>query len=231
MVPSAREGSEASEARRALDRARGLSDEGNYVEALHELDNLLDVDAANAEALAAKGWALENLGPEHLPDARHAYASAQALQPEDLRARAGLANVVRRLGDHAEAVRMFERIDAAAEARMSAEPDLIELVGWCRYRLGRYEDAASVFEAALAVDEDWVSVRFDLALTLLCLGRHDEASVSYTDGLARARGRRDRRSLVHVALDDLREAIAERPPMADSQAVQRIREALTSEID
>ncbi len=231
MAPSAGEGSEVSGARRALERARGLSDEANYVDALREIENALDVDATNFEALAAKGWALENMGPERLPDARHAYASAQALQPEDLQARAGLANVVRRLGDHAEAARMFEQIEAAAEARMSAEPDLIELVGWCRYRLGRYGDAASIFEAALSIDEDWVSVRFDLALTLLCLGRVEEATVSYADCLARARKRRDRRSLIHVALDDLREAIAERPPLAASQAVQRLLEALTSEID
>ncbi|HEY7401081.1 MAG TPA: tetratricopeptide repeat protein [Actinomycetota bacterium] len=215
----------------AIQRAHRFNESGDYRAALGELDAAVEMDPINADALAAKAWALENLGTECLPAARSAYAAVLALRRDDLWARLGLANVLRRLGDVDEAARMFREIEEAGRDRMIAEPELLELVGWCQYRLGRHARAIQTFEAALVNDEHWISVRFDLALAQLTAGLRERAEASYADGIARARGRTDRGGLMHVALDDLREAMAERPEFASSPDVHRLYDMLVRELD
>src|SRR3989304_1303245 len=88
----------------ALARARALADAGDHGAALTAAERALALEPAPpAEAAAARGGARENLGPERLTDARDAYAEALRLDPENLWAKEGLSNVLRRLGRPAEA--------------------------------------------------------------------------------------------------------------------------------
>ncbi len=86
-----------------LELGRRLNDIGEFAAASEELDQAIRLDPTNADAHAVKGWALENLGRDHLADAKGAYERALELEPNDLWAREGLANVLRRLGDTEEA--------------------------------------------------------------------------------------------------------------------------------
>src|SRR3954470_36119 len=81
-----------------LGRAESLSEAGEYAAALQELDAVLLDGGASAEVHTARGWALENLGPERLPEARSAYECALRMDPGALWAKEGLANVLRRMG-------------------------------------------------------------------------------------------------------------------------------------
>ena len=80
-----------------LGRAEALSDAGEYAAALQELDTVLLAGPPTAQVQTARGWALENLGPERLPDARAAYEEALRLDPSALWAKEGLSNVLRRM--------------------------------------------------------------------------------------------------------------------------------------
>ena len=64
-----------------LGRAEALSDAGEYAAALEELDAAFDSEPQNAAVFTARGWALENLGPERLGEARLAYEAALRLDP------------------------------------------------------------------------------------------------------------------------------------------------------
>ena len=89
----------------------------------------------------ARGWALENLGPERLADARAAYEEALRLNAGAMWAKEGLANVLRRMGSTAEADQLCVEVIDEGTRRYDEEEDLRELVGWCELRLGRYDDA------------------------------------------------------------------------------------------
>src|SRR3990170_7843130 len=119
----------------ALARARALADTGDHGAALTEAERAIALEPDLAEAAAARGWALENLGPERLTDARDAYAEALRLDPENLWAKEGLSNVLRRLGRSAEADALCVEVVEGARRRPANDPELLETRGWCEYRL------------------------------------------------------------------------------------------------
>src|SRR3990172_7869933 len=151
-----------------LGRAEALSDAGEYAAALDELEAAMLAEPTNAAVHTARGWALENLGPERLMDARVAYEEALRLDPGALWAKEGLSNVLRRMGLPEEADRLCEEVVQEGQLRFEQEEDLWELVGWCQLRLGRYEEAVETLAEALNRDGRWIAVRFDLALPIPC---------------------------------------------------------------
>lgn len=211
-----------------LARAAELSEAGAHAEALFLLDRALEADPAAAALHAARGWALENLGAEHLPQARAAYQAAIGLDPEDLWARLGLATVLEQLGCIDGATSRYRELLADAPARAAREPELFELLGWCQYRLGQFDAAAATFERALAIDNTWVSVRFDLGLVKLLRADAAGAFEQYRHGLhtLASRGADRRAGPLQVALEDLEAALQARPLLAASPAAGRIRAAL-----
>jgi tetratricopeptide (TPR) repeat protein len=215
---------------KGLGRAEALSDAGEYATALEELDVALDADPHNAAVSTARGWALENLGPERLPEACSAYEQALALDPSAMWAKEGLSNVLRRMGDVREADRLCEEVVEEGRRRYGEEEDLWELVGWCELRLGRYEDAVTTLREALRRDGRWIAVRFDLALALLCAGERSRAFLEYSRGVHQAvNGGVDRlRGCLRVALDDLEESLAERPALATTREAIAARDLLRS---
>ena len=213
-----------------LGRAEALSEAGEYAAALQELDAVLLNGPATAEIHTARGWALENLGPERLPDARAAYESALRMDPRALWAKEGLANVLRRIGLVRDADRLCEEVITDGLARADEELDALELVGWCQLRLGRPHDAVETLSNALQRDGRWIAVRFDLALALLCLGERSRSFLEYSRGVHQAvNGGVDRlRGVVRVALDDLEESLTERPALASTREAIAARDLLRS---
>ena len=209
-----------------LGRAEALSDAGEYAAALAELD----AAPSDAAVFTARGWALENLGPDRLGEARVAYEEALALDPSAMWAKEGLSNVLRRMGYTREADRLCEEVVDEGRRRYEDEEDLRELVGWCELRLGRYQDAVATLREALRRDGRWIAVRFDLALALLCAGERSRAFLEYSRGIHQAvnGGARRLRGCLRVALDDLEESLAERPALASTREAIAARDLLRS---
>src|SRR5262245_291539 len=169
-----------------LGRVEALSDAGQYAAALQELDRLLESHPTSAAVYTARGWALENLGPERLPEARTAYEDALSIDRSAMWAKEGLANVLRRLGHDQDADRLCEEVIREGRQRYEVEDDLWELVGWSELRLGRYQEAVATLSEALRRDGRWIAVRFDLALALLCAAERSRAILEYSRALHQA---------------------------------------------
>ncbi len=213
-----------------LGRVEALSDAGEYAAALEELELAMAERPASADVYTARGWALENLGPERLDEARTAYEDAIALDRDAMWAKEGLSNVLRRLGNTRQADRLCEEVVVEGRQRYELEEDLWELVGWCELRLGRYQDAVSTLSEALRRDGRWIAVRFDLALALLCAGQRSRAFLEYSRGVHQAvNGGVERlRGCLRVALDDLEESLAERPALRTTREAVAARDLLRS---
>jgi len=211
-----------------MDRITALSDAGDHAAALRLADEVVAADPERAAAHTARAWALENLGPEHLPQARYAYRDALRSDPTELWAKEGLSTVLRKLGQGDEADELCREVIEEAAARAASEVELLELLGWCQYRLGQHEEASTTFRRALATDPDWVSVRFDLALALLCEGNGPAALAEYAACLALADSGRlgPVDGLVAVAFDDLETAIAEHPGLLEMPETTTARDLL-----
>lgn len=211
-----------------LQRVAELSKECEHGPALVLLDRTVQADRNDARLHAARGWALENLGPARLREARAAYETAVALDAGELWAQAGLANVLGQLGLTACCAPIYRDVALQAAARAPREPEFIELLGWCHYRLGRLVEAADTFARALAIDTTWVSVRFDLGLVLLLRGDADGAIEHYRGALhaLAGRGPRQRPGPLKVALDDLDDALAQQPSLCTTPAAIGIRARL-----
>lgn len=213
-----------------LGRAEALSEAGEYAAALQELDDVLLGGPTSAEVHTARGWALENLGPERLPDARAAYESALRMDPGALWAKEGLSNVLRRMGLIEDADRLCREVVEEGLLRSEEELDLLELVGWCQLRLGQAEEAVATLRTALERDGRWIAVRFDLALALLCAGERSRAFLEYSRGIHQAvNGGVERlRGVVRVALDDMEESLSERPALGTTREAIAARDLLRS---
>jgi Flp pilus assembly protein TadD len=213
-----------------LGRVDELSEAGDYEAALQELDRQLESHPLEPAVHTARGWALENLGPQGLPDARDAYVRALELDPQALWAKEGLSNVYRRMGDPEEADRLAREVIEEGTPRCHEEIDLLELIGWCQLRLGDYEEAVTTLRQALELDGRWTAVRFDLALALMCVGDRGRAFLEYQRGIHQAvNGGVERlRGVVRMGLDDLEECLSERPALAATREAIAARELLRS---
>jgi tetratricopeptide (TPR) repeat protein len=213
-----------------LGRAEELSDAGEYAAALEELDRQLSEHPLEPAVHTARGWALENLGPTGLPEARDAYRRALELDPTALWAKEGLSNVYRRMGNADEANRLAREVIEEGTLRCDKEIDLLELVGWCQLRLGEYASAVATLRRALELDGRWTAVRFDLALALICAGDRGRAFLEYQRGIHQAvNGGVERLAgVVRMGLDDLEECLAERPALAATREAIAARDLLRS---
>jgi Flp pilus assembly protein TadD len=213
-----------------LGRAEELSEAGDYEAALQELDRQLTEHPLEPAVHTARGWALENLGPTGLPEARDAYRRALELDPRALWAKEGLSNVYRRMGDADQADRLAREVIEEGTLRCDKEIDLLELVGWCQLRLGEYASAVATLRRALELDGRWTAVRFDLALALICAGDRGRAFLEYQRGVHQAvNGGVERLAgVVRMGLDDLEECLAERPALAATREAISARDLLRS---
>jgi len=220
-VDEATEGPGEAPAWEVLERASDLADMGRYEESLSWAERAVELDPGNAAAHVAKGWALENLGRGRLTEAGDAYRAALHADERSLWATAGLANVAERLGEDDEAARLFLRVADTQVKSDERDPDVLEVVGWSRFKAGRFEDAQALFRRALGIDPSLTAVHLDLALALLFSGDSDEALGEYRAALD-AEDAAAARAHAAVALDDLEYAVQGRledgPPGARAAA-------------
>lgn len=218
---------EYGEAGKAYDRLLQLQPESPYaigvkaiylseIASFHEASQLLDhaIEKAPDEAWlwGRQGWCLENLGPPSMERARDAYEKALSIKEEkededDLWERKGLANTLCQLGRKDEAKTHFEKIIEKQKYREGNDAQILAALGWCHYRLSRYDEAVRLIHASLSVDED-PSAQFDLGLVLLASSRLSLASAEYQRAIDLSAKKHvlRQRGLYYIALFDLVEA-------------------------
>jgi tetratricopeptide (TPR) repeat protein len=183
--------------------------------------------AASAAAQTAHGWMLETCDPPRWDAARSAYQAALAVDRSQPWALVGLATCLSRLGDDGSGPALYAEAAAQAVLAVEADHEMIELLGWCQYRLGRFDDAAASFERALAIDPQWVSVLFDLGL--VALSRADAAASAHYRAAVQAlagRAPADGVDALRVALEDLDDARLRDASLAASATASQVRAML-----
>jgi tetratricopeptide (TPR) repeat protein len=225
-------GNDSSAISGALQQATDLADAGRSTEAIDVLARAIDRHGDVAELHTAQGWALENTSPPRWSEALAAYRIALAADPRQLWARLGQATALEeRLGEAEAAAAAYTAAITLAMARAETEPEFLELLGWCEYRLGRLDDAVATFGRARALNPAWTAVRLDLGLVSLLRGDVDATAHfdAALDGLAECDPQR-RVGALRVALDDLDEAIAATAALAFDNRTSNVRARLASEL-
>jgi tetratricopeptide (TPR) repeat protein len=138
------------------------------------------------------------------------YESAIRKDPNDHEAHLQSAILLSRRGQYQEAVKRAEAVahlfreannhEGAAEACWE--------IGWDYYMLGDWTKSLQASTEALKLNPDLAPVRFNRGLTLLQLGRPEEARKQYEEGIARLAQTADLKS---YAIDDLRDALDKSP--------------------
>jgi tetratricopeptide (TPR) repeat protein len=191
-------------------KALYLSDIASFQEASDLVDRAIKITPEEAWFWSHRGWCLENLGPTFMAQAREAYERALSMKKEgedDLWERKGLANTLCQLGHEDEARTHFEEITDQQKYKTGNDALILAALGWCHYRLGRYDEAVRLLRASLSVDED-PAAQFDLGLVLLASSRSSLALSEYQRAadLAKRKHVLRQRGLYYVALFDLVEA-------------------------
>jgi tetratricopeptide (TPR) repeat protein len=178
------------------------------------------LDPGDADAHGSLAWALQHVPSSRGEECEAAFEQVLALTGADPRTRLyalkGRAGARRARGREEEARVDYESVLAALEPE-----DDSWLAGWAHYSLGHYEDAATAYRQALAVDGSRVGARFDLGLTYAVAGKED-ALDAYRAAFASVDEREPRGRLapLRVALDDLKDAERVGPELM-SEAVFR----------
>nr|BCX01147.1 MAG: hypothetical protein KatS3mg041_1193 [Bacteroidota bacterium] len=117
--------------------------------------------------------AIALLEAEHYQEALPLWKAALERDPHDPVALWGCGICLEQLGQLQEAVRVYEALlgSEALEARFRVA--ILNNLGLCYFRLGRYEEARSCFASALPEDPSACSGRH-LAMTLIELGAYTE---------------------------------------------------------
>jgi Flp pilus assembly protein TadD len=172
------------------------------------------------------GWALENIGATSAMHAQEAYRKALGLQPDDPFAHKGLANALRIAGDRDAAAAEYGHALALFRKRPQ-DQDFLPQEGWCLYSLGDYHNAIDHLRRATSQKAD-LSDYLDLALCLLCADRRAEGRAAYYEAIERVVqvDVRHQRGLLHVASEDLREALEEGRISVENSEVAEVLEML-----
>ncbi len=214
-----------------VQRAIELTDLSDYATAAETAARAIELDPNNAFAHTIRAWALENLGEQHLDEARSVYETAIALDAKAPWPRTGLADLLHRAGNKEDAERLYRDVAEDAEP-FEDRPACLEFRGWSLYRLGRLDEAIQTFHTSIGRLPGRISVLFDLALSLLANGQADEASEAYQAAFetVRTADARRRRAPLSVAAEDLEDAISSHPEIAELPRTAAIREELRLEL-
>jgi tetratricopeptide (TPR) repeat protein len=193
-------------------KAYYLCEAAAYNEAAELLKRAIAVSPEQAWFHSLLGWALEHLDRSTAAEAEQAFARASELEPENPFHRKGLANMIYDSGRREQAEAMLEEIikQQVIPSGGGVEASLISLLGWCHYRLRRYDEAVRLFQSSLSIDDNDIRAQFALALALLESGR-GRANDEYEEGVKRAKSKHvlRQRGLFYVALYDLVNAAAD----------------------
>ena len=196
-----------------------LSDLAYYYEALEYLDKAAQLSPFQAWIHGLRGWVLQDLGEGRAQEMLDAYQKAIRLEDgENWMSEIGVADALRLLANKEAAKKKYESIIETLSPRLERDPTMLPYVGWCHYQLGEYEKAAKYFRDALEREQEIASCRFDLGLTLLSRGGSGDSRKAlheYRYGVALTDTPYDirRRDTLHVAMEDLRQAVRARPEL------------------
>jgi Flp pilus assembly protein TadD len=214
-----------------IQRAIELTDLSEYATAAQTAARAIELEPNNAFAHTVRGWALENLGEQHLDEARSVYETAIALDTTAPWPRTGLADLLHRSGRREQAERLYREVAEDAEP-FDDRPACLEFRGWSLYRLGRLDEAIQTFHTSINRLPGRISVLFDLALSLLANGQTDEACDAYESAFEAVRKAdpRRRRAPLTVAAEDLEDAISSHPSIGNLASTTALRERLRLEL-
>lgn len=148
----------------AIQKAIG---EKRYDEAIRLAESLVAAAPASHEAWNALGVGLRAAGRP--AEALGCYRRALDLRPGDLAATSNLANALKDLQRHREAIELHRRV-VSGQPSSAAWTNL----GVALHDGGLLADALGAFEQAVRLDPDNASAQFDRAQILLRLGRYAE---------------------------------------------------------
>ena len=155
-----------------------------YAKALEVLESAVGKWPDEPSLFVNIGWGYEYRDMNSADRALKAYERAASLEKDNLLYRRGVVNSLYRLGDGA-ADAQFERLIKDATFVTPQDPLMVYLVGWCLFRVRRYDDAMRLLQTSSAVGFDAIPANFDLALATLCSGRGSLARDEYARSLNR----------------------------------------------
>ena len=195
---------------------------GEYKAALPVLDHAIETSPEDDWLYTLKGWALAKIGNGYLQEAKQAYDFALKLNPDNLWRQKSVAEILYLLNQPNPSRMEYESICKGAEQDWN--PDF-SLLGWCYYRLGKYNKAAKCFITALSEadvnTQERFATQFDLALTFLCSNRYTLALREYKKGSQLiddcVQSTLRKRGLLYVALVDFQDAINTHSLLQDTE--------------
>jgi len=165
-----------------LAKGRILVQVAAWPQAVEILRQAASTPPRDADGYSLLGWALSNnddVRPEEVLDA---YRRASELAATDPNARCNLGDAWWLLGSDDEAQREYRWV---AELPASATTwDTEATRGWCLYRLGRYQEASSVYLRALPGAAEPATLLFDIGLNAVESGNERRGRDAYRNGLA-----------------------------------------------
>jgi tetratricopeptide (TPR) repeat protein len=191
-----------------------------------------ELDPADTSLWSTLGWALQYGDPPDPSMAEDAYRQAwDRRQPEfpNPWVLSSIADIHYLRGDP-QAADEYRQALEIAYSRHLQDPWLVSVIGWCQFRLGDLQSAAQAFLECSSTEALAGSDSFDLALVMLCDGRHSRAWGAYLDAIARMETRHQlrRRGYFLVAKADLRQALIDYPDLRDLEIAKEIDAALNS---
>jgi cytochrome c-type biogenesis protein CcmH/NrfG len=151
----------------AVEEATEMLHEERFREALEALREVLKKDPTNAYAFFFLGQALYEVG--EVEPARDAYAAAVKLAPQHLGARVAYTHVLRKTGDHREAIKQ----GMIALEQAPTDADVLYAVGMAYFARGDEAAARRYLEAFLRAKPE-LEVRLEVEAILNAMG--DRAS-------------------------------------------------------
>jgi tetratricopeptide (TPR) repeat protein len=209
-----------------------LNEMGAFSDAARCARQGTELNPADTGLWSTLGWALQYHDPPDLSMAEAAYRQAwdrqQAGDPDPW-VLSSIADI-HYLNDDPRAAREYQQALEIADGQRLQYPSMVSVIGWCQFRLGDLQSAAQSFLECSSAEGLAGSDVFDLALAMLCDGRHRRAMDAYLDAIAWIGTRHEllRRGYFLVARTDLRQALVNYPDLRGLEIAEEIDAALNS---
>ncbi len=213
-----------------------LSVIGRHGDAVEPAERSIELQPDRYWPRYLRSWALEQLG--RWVEAHSSYEAALARNEESIWSRRGVADTLMMLNRGKEASAEYRALVQAID-RSRGNGETLALLGWCELRLGQlgskpepveaienprahYDAALACLAGAVSAGAEQPSTQLDIALTLMCAGRHRKALLEYERaavGFSHIHPLR-RYSHLLVAHNDLSQAIGLLPALGEVSEAQ-----------
>lgn len=157
--------------------ASDQSDPATLRQASAAADVALSLDNHLSLAHAAKAWALEFEGK--IPDARKRYEQSLTLDPNNYFALEGYGRLLKKTGNHIEAIKIFEM----AILQYPDESQFYVRLGEIHFQKGRYDEAAAFFSKSIRLSPDNIFAYASLSAVYYAQDKMPEAITLIQQGL------------------------------------------------